>query len=209
MYPSTTATGFTPYAAPPQPAENRTDRRVPRWQWLLATATVIALLGVALVVAYAIVRDDYPSPSNGALPPVQSSSNPATVTETTTTTAPTTTQSTTRSTSTAAGRMPGTDSQGFTGSYARCDSGSSPAAEAQTTKSQVVICQSGGGSYYYRAVRMSDGATLQLADATRTGGGFDVTNPGDGTRYQVRPNAVNIISSSGSETEPVVQYASN
>jgi hypothetical protein len=211
MYPSTTATGFTPYAAPSQPAENSADRRVPRWQWLLATATVIALLGVALVVAYAIVRDDDPSLSNGALPPVQSSSKPAT--ETTTTTAPTTTQSTSPSTtpapSASAGRMPGTDNQGFTGSYARCDSGSSPAAEAQTTKSQVVICQSMGGSYYYRAVRMSDGATLQLADATRTGGGFDVTNPGDGTRYQVRPNAVNIISSRGSETEPVVQYASN
>ena len=38
---------------------------------------------------------------------------------------------------------------------------------------------------------------------------FDVTNPADGTRYQVRPNVVNIISSSASESEPVVQYASN
>jgi hypothetical protein len=95
------------------------------------------------------------------------------------------------------------------GSYARCDSGNTPAVEAQTTKSQVVICQAGSGTYYYRAVRMSDGATIQLADATRTSGGFDVTNPADGTRYQVRPNVVNIISSSASESEPVVQYASN
>ena len=56
---------------------------------------------------------------------------------------------------------------------------------------------------------MSDGATIQLADAMRTSGGFDVTNPADGTRYQVRPNVVNIISSNASESEPVVQYASN
>ena len=28
-------------------------------------------------------------------------------------------------------------------------------------------------------------------------GGFDVTNPADGTRYQVRPNVLNIISPGG------------
>ncbi|MDT5370259.1 MAG: hypothetical protein QOC62_4690 [Mycobacterium sp.] len=216
LYPSPTATGYTPYASTAQAPDIRRDRRGSRWHFLLGAAAIIVLLGVALVAAYAIVRNDDSAPSKGALPPVQTSTKPTTVTEYKTT-EPTTTQSTTTTPSTATApspttsgaRLAGTDGQGFVGSYARCDSGNTPAAEAQTTKSQVVVCQAGSGTYYYRAVRMSDGATIQLADATRTSGGFDVTNPADGTRYQVRPNVVNIISLSASESEPVVQYASN
>ena len=216
VYPSPTATGYTPYAPPAQAPDTHRDRRGSRWQFLLGAAAIIVLLGVALVTAYAIARNDDSGPSSGALPPAKTSTKPTTVTEYKTT-EPTTTQSTTTTPSTATAPSPttsgaqpaGTDGQGFVGSYARCDSGNTPAAEAQTTKSQVVVCQAGSGTYYYRAVRMSDGATIQLADAMRTSGGFDVINPADGTRYQVRPNVVNIISSNASESEPVVQYASN
>ena len=104
--------------------------------------------------------------------------------------------------------MPGTDGQGFVESYARCDPGNPPALMAQTTKSLVVVCQAGPGSYYYRGVRVSDRASIELANAVRTSSGFDVTNPADGTRYQVRPDALNIISPGGDvDSEPMVQYA--
>ncbi|MGO9157648.1 serine/threonine-protein kinase [Mycobacterium sp.] len=106
--------------------------------------------------------------------------------------------------------LPGTDGQGWVGSYARCDPANPPALMAQTTKSLVVVCQAGPGNYYYRGVRMSDGASIELANAVRTSGGFDVTNPADGTRYQVRPDVLNIISPGGHvDSEPMVQYASS
>ncbi|MCV7402686.1 hypothetical protein H7K24_21335 [Mycobacterium fragae] len=106
--------------------------------------------------------------------------------------------------------LPGTDGQGFVESYARCEPGTPPALMARTTKSLVVVCETGPGNYYYRGVRESDGASIELADAVRTSSGFDVTNPTDGTRYQVRPEVLNIISPSGQvDSEPMVQYASS
>jgi hypothetical protein len=108
-------------------------------------------------------------------------------------------------------RLPGTDSQGFIDyAAARCDPGNEPALMARTTKSLVVVCKAGPGNYYYRGVRVSDGASIELANAVRTSSGFDVTNPTDGTRYEVRSNVVNIISPSGHvDSEPMVQYASS
>jgi len=44
------------------------------------------------------------------------------------------------------------------------------------------------GNFYYRGERLSDGASIDLANAVRSSGGFDVTNPVDGTRYEVRPD---------------------
>ncbi len=85
-----------------------------------------------------------------------------------------------------------------------------PALMAQTTKSLVVVCRAGPGNYYYRGVRMSDGPSIELANAVRTSSGFDVTNPADGTRYQVRPTVLNIISPGGHmDSEPMVQYVSS
>jgi hypothetical protein len=107
-------------------------------------------------------------------------------------------------------RFPGTDSQGFIGyAAARCDSGNEPALMAQTTKSLVVVCEAGPGNYYYRGVRLSDGASIELANAVHTSSGFDVTNPTDGTQYQVRPDVLNIISGGQVDSEPMVQYASS
>jgi hypothetical protein len=58
-------------------------------------------------------------------------------------------------------------------------------------------------------VRVSDGASFELANALRTSSGFDLTNPTDGTQYQVRPNVLNIISPGDQvDSEPMVQYAS-
>jgi serine/threonine-protein kinase len=106
--------------------------------------------------------------------------------------------------------FPGTDSQGFIGyPAARCDSGNEPALMARTTKSLVVVCEAGPGNYYYRGVRLRDGASIELANAVHTSSGFDVTNPTDGTQYQLRPNVLNIVSGGQVYSEPMVQYASS
>lgn len=105
---------------------------------------------------------------------------------------------------------PGTDELGFIGyPGAQCDPGSSPALMARTTKSLLVVCRTGPGDFYYRGLRLSDLAGIELDDAVRSSGGFDVTNPADGTRYQIRPDRLKIISPSGkAQVEPMVDYAS-
>jgi hypothetical protein len=80
---------------------------------------------------------------------------------------------------------------------------------ARTTLSVLVVCQLSPGSYYYRAVRISDGASIELANAVRTSAGFDVTNPADGSLRQVRPTYVRIVFPGVEvQSEPIVGYAS-
>jgi serine/threonine-protein kinase len=98
------------------------------------------------------------------------------------------------------------DAQGFVGHSARCDAGSSPAAMIRTANSLAIVCETGQGSYYYRGERLSDGAQLVLQNATPAGGGFDVINPADGARYQVRPGGLTISSSRGSESDPALEF---
>jgi hypothetical protein len=126
--------------------------------------------------------------------------------------APTTTVQTTRGpTSPRINTLPGTDGLGFIGyPGARCDQGSEPAALARTAGSVLVVCGTGAGNYYYRGVRLSDNAGIELPNAVRSSGGFDVTNPTDGTRYQIRPTALTIIQTDGKVfSEPMVEYASS
>jgi serine/threonine protein kinase len=107
--------------------------------------------------------------------------------------------------------VPGADQHGWIGyPAARCENGTQPAALARTTQSVLVICEIQPGSFYYRGVRISDGASIELANAVRSSVGFDVTNPSDGTRYQIRPATLTIISPSGqASTEPVIEYSSS
>ena len=106
--------------------------------------------------------------------------------------------------------LPGTDSQGFIDHpAARCDAGTAPAVLARTTESVFVVCRSGPGDFYYRGVRLSDSATIELANAVRSSGGFDITNPTDGTRYQIRPEGLTFITPDGEKlTEQMVEYSS-
>jgi hypothetical protein len=106
--------------------------------------------------------------------------------------------------------LPGTDDLGWT-AYpgARCDSGNQPAVMGRTTQSVVVVCQIQPGNFYYRGVRLSDGASIELANAVRSSGGFDVTNPTDGTRYRIRATSLTIVPPDGPASyEPMLQYAS-
>lgn len=106
---------------------------------------------------------------------------------------------------------PGTDAQGWVAyPAARCDPGTQPAAIARTTQSVLVVCQIQPGTFYYRGVRLSDGASIELANAVRSSVGFDVTNPTDGTRYQIRPTSLTIAPPDGkASTEPILEYASS
>jgi hypothetical protein len=112
-------------------------------------------------------------------------------------------------TTSAIGTLPGTDGQGFLEyPFARCDAGDVPELMARTTKTVLVICRSGPTYLYYRFVRISDGGGMELGDAVRTSGGFDVLNPADQTVHEVRPTALSIRRPDGQVfSEPMVGYA--
>lgn len=183
-----------------------------RGRKVLVAAAIAAFAVSALLAVFLVVRNNNAAhPANLALP--RGPDTPATSSPATTTAPPTTAAPPTTTTGLGATTQPlsltGTDGQGFVGSFARCDQGDSPALMARTTASLVVVCQAGPANFYYRGVRVSDGASIELADAVRSAGGFDVTNPADGTRYQVRPNQLNIISPSGRVySESMVHYTS-
>jgi len=109
------------------------------------------------------------------------------------------------------GSLPGTDDLGWIAyPRARCDSRTKPAVMARTTLSVVVVCQIQPGNFYYRGVRLSDGASIELANAVRSSAGFDVTNPTDGTVYRIRPTSLTIAPPDGpASSEPMLEYASS
>ena len=209
VYPNPAATGYTPYP-PPAPRPEAPDRksRFGSAQVALIAATVV-LFGVAAVLAALLISGNPGSSS----PPQSTLAVPPSTSGTTDTTTQSTTESpSTTSPSTSPAALPGvsgTDGQGFVGHSARCDAGSSPAAVVRTAQSMAVVCETAPGTYYYRGERLSDGANIELANAVPSSGGFDVTNPVDGTRYEVRPDRLTIISNGHVDSsEPVVQYAS-
>ncbi|KRE25749.1 protein kinase [Mycobacterium sp. Soil538] len=196
-----------PYAPAPPPRPQRPARRFSQGQVALMVATIVLLTAavvLALVLAFSGTDSGTAPTSRLAAPPPTSSSSESTSSEETTT-------STTTTTSTASGKpikgVSGTDSQGFVGHSARCDEGSTPAAAIRTSLSLAVVCKS-GDSYYYRGERLSDGASLELQNAQRSGSGFTVSNPSDGTRYDVQPNQLTISSSRSVDPEPALEYGS-
>ncbi|HYP94558.1 MAG TPA: serine/threonine protein kinase, partial [Mycobacterium sp.] len=154
-----------------------------------------------------------PPQTTMAVPPPSVSTETETVSPSTSPSPSSTTAPTTTAPSTSGTPLPGvsgTDAQGFVGHAARCDAGSTPAAAIRTAKSLAVICETAPGSYYYHGERLSDGANVQLANAVPAGGGFDVTNPSDGARYEVRPDHLTIYSNGHVDSaEPALEYASD
>lgn len=103
--------------------------------------------------------------------------------------------------------LPDADSHGFLNynGAARCG-GSDPASlMVRTAQSAAVVCQSGPAAFYYRGLRLSDGATIELTGATRMATGFIVTNPSDGTEYDVTRSELVIRSTQGVDTESVIE----
>lgn len=172
-----------------------------------AAAMLILALAGALWLVFGAKRTSAP-PASSAVPP--SASMASTSSAPATTTSPQAATTTPPSPSQLTNSVPGADEQGFVGyPKARCDPGSQAAAIARTTKSVLVVCQAGPGSYYYRGLRLSDGASIELANAQRSSDGWDVTNPVDGTRYEIRPDQLTIARGQIAETEPIVHYASS
>ena len=215
VYPNPAATGYTPYPPPVQTPETPASRksRFGRSQVALVVTTIV-MFGVAAVLAARLVAGNdttsTSSPTTLLAPPPPSGT---TETTTETTTEPPTTTSTTQTTTpttSASSAIPGADGLGFVGHSARCDPGSTPAALVRTAQSLAVVCQSTPGTFYYRGERLRDGANIELANAVRSSGGFDVTDPVGGARYEVRPDRLTIISNGHVDTsEPVLQYATD
>lgn len=178
-YPNPEDTGFSPY---PSPAPAPVALRRSRLPFLVGGFAALMLV-IAAVLAAVLAFGGRSGPSTSALPGslvAPSLSRP----------------------------VDGADALGFVGHTARCDPGSPPAAVLRTAKSLVVVCQSGPGSFYYRGERISDGAHIELSGAVRASGGFDVVNPANGVRYQIRPEMLTILSGSHVDSaEPALQYA--
>jgi serine/threonine protein kinase len=212
LHPNPAGTGYTPY---PQPVRTpQTPARRSRFgpaQVALAVVTVL-LFGVAAFLAAMLVfanPDESSPPQTSLAVPPPASATTETTTESTTTESPSTTPNTSTTTaSIPSSTLPGADAQGFVGHSARCDPGNTPAALVRTAQSLAVVCQREPGNFYYRGERLSDGASIELANAVPASGGFDVTNPADGTKYEVRPDRLTILSNGQVDSsEPVLQYA--
>jgi serine/threonine-protein kinase len=197
---------FSP--SPPQPATS------PTHPWLMPaviiTAAALILGGIGVVIELLARQNSTPpatssSPSTGhAAPPPAPSYQPEQPPS------PPPTPLGPAVQPTIAG-PPGTDAEGWIAyPAARCDTGTQPAAMARTTQSVLVVCEIQPGTFYYRGVRLSDGASIELANAVRSSIGFDVTNPTDGTRYMIRPTSLTIAPSDGTaSTETVLEYATS
>lgn len=100
---------------------------------------------------------------------------------------------------------PATDGQGFVDSTARCTPPNTAAAFGSTATSRVAICQTPGGQYEYRGVRVRDGAKL-IVPASRNGDGGFVAES-DGITYTV--TASSLVVSVGKQVirdEPMVYF---
>jgi serine/threonine protein kinase len=203
-WPNPDGTGNTPY--PPHPesvhVSQPTERKLGHGQLLLVAGAIATFLAAALIAALLILRDNRGAPSGSTVTAVPNPSTSEMMTA-----SPTAQPSVTAPH--AEPSLSGTDAQGFIGyPGARCDPGSTPAVMGRTTQSLIVVCEVGPANYYYRGLRLSDGASIELANAVRSSGGFDVTNPVDGTRYQVRPTGISITSPGGQvSSEPMIEYA--
>lgn len=186
VYPNPDDSGSIPY--PPSPVAVR--RRVFPGPAVLGAAAVAVLIA-GLVLALASVfggSGGAPSPTPTAAPSAPAAPPPKT---------PTLSEP-----------VQGADGLGFVGETARCDPGNPPAAVVRTAKSLAVVCQNLSGTYYYRGERIRDGAHIELSNAEPVADGFDVTNPVDGVRYEVRPHRLRILSGTHVDSsEPVLQYA--
>jgi hypothetical protein len=88
----------------------------------------------------------------------------------------------------AATAAPASDGQGYVDSTARCTSPDTAVAFGSTETSRVAICETPGGQYEYRGVRVRDGAKLIIAASRSSDGGFVAKN--DGTSYTVTANSL-------------------
>ncbi|MFD4457070.1 protein kinase [Nocardia sp. NPDC058480] len=103
----------------------------------------------------------------------------------------------------------GADGQGFLSGGPRCHDNDAAMSIARTTQSRVVICHTGDQRYYYKGVRVSDGAVITLDDPVPNGdGSFIATNYTDGTQYLLSADGLTItVPGKPSFSETVTEFA--
>lgn len=200
------AAAAVPTAIKPIPPQHLSAKSQPRSR--PRTSVVLGLTGALAFIALgtlAWLALDAPDPTSAGTPSTAAAQLDATSSVRT----PTTRRVSTTAQIPRAG-LPGSDAQGFRDHPgARCDSGQTPVALGLTGQSALVICQTSSGALLYRGVRLSDNAGIELSHAQPTGDGFDVVNPNDGTRYQIRATTLTIVTAEGEVyTERMEQYAS-
>ena len=160
-----------------------------RWRWaaVIATAAIVA----SSIVYFSTHWENHPSgigssptemPSFPNFPSFPTTAMQSTTTEASTTSAP-------------QFRPPGTDSQGWVGTLARCNPGDPPAVLMyQSTLDIAVICQAGPGNRYHAlgtyyllgaSNRSRTDSVFGHYDLVRVPDGFDWIDPW-GTRFQLR-----------------------
>ncbi|MBV6761369.1 serine/threonine-protein kinase [Rhodococcus opacus] len=204
----------TPYSAPPA----RRSVAVP----VTVTVLVIALLALAGVVGWLVLDRNNPddpavaaagssqvrTPVTADVPVATTRAAPATVPPAATPSR-TTARTTTAPPPPIVGEVSGADRQGFLPpSDARCNYTNPAVFIGRTTKSLVVVCETGVGRYYYQGVRISDGAAISVDDPSPSGSGFVATGDG-GTEYRLTPTALTIVGGDGKvlATEPMIESA--
>lgn len=109
------------------------------------------------------------------------------------TTSSTTTSAISATTTALAMLLPDADEQGFLSGGARCDSGDRAALVVRTEYSRAVVCTTAARHLYYRGVRVSDGAGIELGHVQPMPGGFVAINDRDPTRYEVTHGGLRIV----------------
>ena len=171
-----------------------------------ALGSLIVLAAVGIGVWFMMNADDRrnvavpPPPASGVVDPtvIETGSQTGYTTAPATTTVPPLQSS-----------VSGADGRGFLTAGPRCNDNDAAMSIARTTRSRVVICHTGDQRYYYKGVRASDGAGIELDDPVPNGdGAYTVTNPTDGTQYQLNASGLTIIKAgSVLASEPVIEFA--
>ncbi|MEV4203589.1 serine/threonine-protein kinase [Nocardia salmonicida] len=171
-----------------------------------ALGSLIVLAAVGIGVWFMMNADDRrnvavpPPPASGVVDPtvIETGSQTGYTTAPATTTVPPLQSS-----------VSGADGQGFLTAGPRCNDNDAAMSIARTTRSRVVICHTGDQRYYYKGLRASDGAGIELDDPVPNGdGAYTVTNPTDGTQYQLNASGLTIIKAGTVlASEPVIEFA--
>ncbi|WP_433563389.1 protein kinase domain-containing protein [Nocardia sp. CA-151230] len=186
----------------PLPLPSRQRSNMP----LLVGALIGVILVLGAVLAWALLSGNTGGNDAGG---VTTATGPAqtTAAHTSTTTARPTVPTTTLVP--LSGTVSGTDTQGFTAQPPRCNADDPAMAIGRTDKSRLVVCRTTTGRFYYKGVRISDNAGIQLDDPVPDGtGGFTVTNPTDGTQYRI--TAYSLVITTGGQVaanESMTEYA--
>lgn len=224
------ASALTPLAPPPPDADRQSGpqptepkaapgsaRKIP----LSPTALVLTLLGLGLIAAVFFVgsqlaKRQQPAPTPAAPLSITTTavSKPPQPPVTVTVSAPPSTIATppARPPTAAPRVLADADVHGFVGfsGAARCSGYDRAVVIMRTPQSALVVCQSPGGGAYYRGLRLSDMATIELTNivVTDSGSTVVVTNNTDGTRYEISNAGLEIVKNGEVlSSEPAIEFA--